>query len=40
MSIALAVVVTVLGRTEFAIFAIDYLLNQVPRIVLGLARLT
>ena len=34
--IAMAVAVTVLGRTEFAVFATAYFLNQVPLIVFTL----
>jgi BASS family bile acid:Na+ symporter len=42
VSLATAVAVTVLGRTEFAVFAAAYFLNQVPVILaaLGLFRLT
>ena len=42
VSIATAVAVTILGRTEFAVFAAAYFLNQVPVIVaaLLLVRLT
>src|SRR5262249_51385121 len=41
VAIATAVAVTVLGRTEFAIFATAYFLNQVPLLLaaLGLFRL-
>jgi BASS family bile acid:Na+ symporter len=36
VGIATAVAVTVLGRTEFAVFATAYFLNQMPIIVLAL----
>ncbi len=36
VSIAMAVAVTVLGRTEFAVSATAYFLNQVPLIVFAL----
>jgi hypothetical protein len=37
VSIATAVAVTVLGRTEFAVFAAAFFLNQVPIVVVALA---